>query len=437
MLRNLIKLPNNLSRNFNTLSNGVKLVDIKNHETKVELTFQENDSTRKTLSFNPHWIRFNCHSKSSKHPDTNQRQIDSLTIPKDLKVLYTKIVENDLIVHWNDEANQEPSVLPLIYAYNNCPTNNTQATFESTFKPCKEITFFDYRKFHNKDGTRNEDEFLKYLKHMADYGLAIVQNFSQEDTYPVRDFAQMIAPIQRNIYGDVYDVKVEPDPINIAYADGPLPLHSDLVYYESPPGLQFIHCIRFDDTIKGGESLIVDSFDVAVRFKKDYPAYFDTLANTPVRFQKMHVKDGKPEVMVHHRPHIKLNHRGEIMATSWSPANEGPLKNLTEKQVADYYEAYLEYYKAVSLSPNLIEHKLEPGEILCFNNRRMLHGRKSFKNSSGARHFQGCYVNIDEFKSFLRSQLVKKEFGTTGDKNYVDLKAVNIKRITLGNNDFE
>lgn len=437
MLRNLIKFPINLSRNVSTLANGTKLVDIKNHETKLELTFQESDATKKTLSYNPHWLRFNCHSSNSKNKHTNQRQIDAITIPKDLRVLFTKVDGDDLIVHWNSEANQEPTVMPLIYAYNNCPTNPDGDTFESTFKPCKEMTFFDYNKFHNEDGTRNDEEFLKYLQHMADYGLAVVQNFSKEDTYQVKNFAEMIAPILTNIYGSVYDVRVEVDPINIAYADGPLPFHMDLVYYEAPPGLQFIHCIKFDETIKGGESLLVDSFDVANRFRKDHPAHFNTLVNTPVRFQKMHVKDGKSEVMIHNRPHIKLNHRGEIMSTTWSPANEGPIPNLTEEQLSDYYQAYLEYHKAIVQSPNEIEHKLEPGEILCFNNRRMMHGRKCFKNSTGSRHFQGCYVNIDEFKSVLRSKLIENEFGDNGNKNYVDLKAVKIKRITLGNNDFE
>ena len=73
--------------------------------------------------------------------------------------------------------------------------------------------------------------------------------------------SSMVAPISYNIYGDVYDVKVEPNPYNIANDNGPLPFHMDLVYYEAPPGLQFIHCIKFDESIKGGESLLVDSFD--------------------------------------------------------------------------------------------------------------------------------------------------------------------------------
>jgi gamma-butyrobetaine dioxygenase len=41
-----------------------------------------------------------------------------------------------------------------------------------------------------------------------------------------------------------------PDPINVAYSTLGLVMHQDLVYYESPPGLQLLHCMRFDDEIK-------------------------------------------------------------------------------------------------------------------------------------------------------------------------------------------
>lgn len=34
----------------------------------------------------------------------------------------------------------------------------------------------------------------------------------------------------------------------------------DLTYYESPPGIQFLHALRFDDGVKGGDSTFVDSF---------------------------------------------------------------------------------------------------------------------------------------------------------------------------------
>ena len=35
------------------------------------------------------------------------------------------------------------------------------------------------------------------------------------------------------------------EPTNLAYCPIGLPFHMDLTFYESPPGLQFLHCIRY------------------------------------------------------------------------------------------------------------------------------------------------------------------------------------------------
>jgi hypothetical protein len=103
----------------------------------------------------------------------------------------------------------------------------------------------------------------------------------------VIDLANRIAAVQPTIYGHSFDVKVRmpafrlpvnsrflhpstfmmfqdtKDPINIAYSNASLDLHMDLAYYESPPGLQLLHCLRFDDDVQGGLSQLLDGFRVA------------------------------------------------------------------------------------------------------------------------------------------------------------------------------
>lgn len=103
------------------------------------------------------------------------------------------------------------------------------------------------------------------------------------------------------------------------------------------------------------------------------------------------------------RPHIVLepeSHR--IVAVYWAPPFEGPLDVADEKQLDDYYRAYSTYASLLVRSPTMVARRLEQGDLVCFNNRRVLHGRHSFQLNGGSRHLQGCYVNIDEFKSRLR-----------------------------------
>ena len=49
--------------------------------------------------------------------------------------------------------------------------------------------------------------------------------------------------------------------------------------------------------------------------------------------------------------------------------------------------------------------KLREGDLVAFNQRRMLHGRNAFSGGGGLkkRHLQGCYVRMDDFLSRHRA----------------------------------
>lgn len=43
----------------------------------------------------------------------------------------------------------------------------------------------------------------------------------------------------------LFDVLVEKKLTNIAHSEVGLELHMDLPYYQSPPGLQLLHCLKY------------------------------------------------------------------------------------------------------------------------------------------------------------------------------------------------
>jgi hypothetical protein len=60
------------------------------------------------------------------------------------------------------------------------------------------------------------------------------------------------------------------------------------------------------------------------------------------------------------------------------------------------------------------EYALEPGDILVFNNQRMLHGRREFTAMGSAeRHLIGCYTDAMDTISRYR-QLLRERGGTNG-----------------------
>jgi gamma-butyrobetaine dioxygenase len=224
------------------------------------------------------------------------------------------------------------------------------------------------------------------------------------------------------LYGDVFHVQSIPDAHNLAYTSVPLQPHQDLAYYESMPGLQLLHCLS-NQVRRGGESILIDALAAAEEFRKLAPNYFDTLVTCPATF----IKQREGADMVYRRPHIVLDdQQAVVVAVNWSPPFEGPL-SIAPGHVEDYYRAYAAFSYMLDnsldkrnvypgLDPTLVtklcfyaeehtwERRLQPGEMLIFNNRRLLHGRRGFEllphhddeKDIVGRHLVGCYTNIDE-----------------------------------------
>jgi len=249
----------------------------------------------------------------------------------------------------------------------------------------------------------SEDGVFEWMDHIMQDGLCIVQDTPCHEEGEVTKLARRIGNVMDTIYGEIWDVRLEHDPINIAYTSLGLDLHQDLAYYESPPGLQLLHCMRFDDGILGGDSTFADAIQAAELLRKSDKEAFDTLVRVPATFQKIHYARASPVHLKYQRPHIVLNHDEEVVAVFWAPAFEGPLQ-VPEGQVQRYFDAYKKFAHLVEDEANglKISFRLKQGETVVFNNRRMLHGRTSFKPSgteSATRHLQGCYLSIESFVS--------------------------------------
>ena len=67
----------------------------------------------------------------------------------------------------------------------------------------------------------------------------------------------------------------------------------------------------------------------------------------------------------------------------------------------NFYKAYRKFASLLSNNQYLLKFKLKAGDIFCFNNRRILHGRTKFNPNSGHRHLQGYYIDKDEIQSRL------------------------------------
>lgn len=240
-------------------------------------------------------------------------------------------------------------------------------------------------------------------------GVLVVENT------PVRDdfLLDFIRPSQcessHKLYGETFVVEALEESINVAYSTHKLEAHQDLVYYESPPGLQLLHCQAFDASIVGGESTFVDGLRAAEELRATDPVAFAALCRIPATFQKDHVERADPAKMFYQRPHIQVDHLGAVVAVFWAPPFEGPLQIANPADVEAYFDAY-EKYRAILVDPEFLQahgvrFRTKPGNLVVFNNRRYLHGREAFSvpvGGSQRRRLHGCYLEMDRVLNRIR-----------------------------------
>ena len=187
----------------------------------------------------------------------------------------------------------------------------------------------------------------------------------------------------------------KPDPNNLAYTSVALPLHTDLPNQEVPPGYQFLHCLANEAT--GGGSLFADGFAMAEDLRAEDQEAFRLLCEVRIPFR---FHDREADIRVH-EPVITLAPSGEVIEIRYN-AHLAGIFDMPADIMPDYYRAYRAFMAKTRDAKYRVVFRLKAGEMVVFDNRRVLHGRDSFDPSTGFRHLHGCYVDRGEFASRLR-----------------------------------
>jgi len=192
-------------------------------------------------------------------------------------------------------------------------------------------------------------------------------------------------------YGDLFDVIAEPDPVNLAYTPLGLPAHTDNPYRNPCPTVQLLHCIAA--AADGGASRFVDGLSVAEALRLERPEDFRVLTTTDVTFRY----HGDGADLRATRPLIELDNSGTVVAVSVNNRSMEPL-TADDPQSPAFYAAYARFVNMLDRDDFAIELTLRPGEVVAFDNRRVLHGRRAFR-ATERRHLQGCYIDMDAIRS--------------------------------------
>jgi gamma-butyrobetaine dioxygenase len=191
-------------------------------------------------------------------------------------------------------------------------------------------------------------------------------------------------------------VRSQTNPTNLAFTSQGLQAHTDNPYRDPVPTLQLLCCL--ENTVAGGESILVDGFHAVAQLQREAPDHVDLLSKYCARFEYA----GSEGVCLQSRqPIIELAADGELRAVRFNNRSAAPITDVPFELMADYYHAYRHFAEIIERPQNSICFKLTPGELFIVDNTRILHSRKAF-SGTGNRWLRGCYADKDSLLSTLK-----------------------------------
>ncbi|CAH2355656.1 probable oxidoreductase Aim17p [[Candida] railenensis] len=371
------------------------------------------------IRYNNVFLRDACTQPESVDPFSRQKLFTTAQISKGLKSTGARIENDSLVVDWSNPTfgsitssyskefllkhKDLDSSLKQIF-FNDQKHYWTRKDVESSLADLQ-VTYKDYFEGNGFDKTLNNlnkfgFQFVNDIPKPSETNM----NEANAEIWPVSKLATKFGYIKKTFYGTLFDVKNEKEEAkNIANTSTFLPLHMDLCYYESPPGLQLLHVI--DNSTLGGENIFADSFKIAELVKVANPEAYKALLEFPITFHY----DNNNEYYYYTRPLIVEDPlTGHIKELNYSPPFQGPFERAcTDDKDSELFSKFLEgfeLFESLMNDPvNQFQLKMKEGSCVIFDNRRVLHSRNEFSDENGGdRWLMGCYVDGDSYRSKLR-----------------------------------
>ena len=332
------------------------------------------------------------------HPVTRETLLSPLDVPKNFHITQAELNDNGMVVlHWSEKLSADDKG---VSSFHPGWLYQTGLSGESDFGVDLSRQLWradDFAEMPIIDGCKvleDEEVFLAFLAQFIRTGAVIVRGLPEMPEM-IETLPQKIGVIRTSNFGHVFEVKIKPEADSNAYTGEELLAHTDLATREYMPGLQFLFCLQND--ADGGLSTLADGFAIAEHIKQTNPDAYKLLASRPIDF----VNKAKTSDYRMHVPLFHCDASGELDEVRWTSWLRAPLRGELE-EMAQIYKAQKLAYQLGNSDMFKAKFKLQPGDMMCFDNRRVLHGRTAFDPSSGGRWLRGCYMEREELWSGLR-----------------------------------
>lgn len=346
--------------------------------------------------FHAIWLRDNSPDSETRSPVNGQRLITVLDLPASLRIAEAGLRgDGSLGLRFAPEGKETAFSSAWLKAriYDRTlpdepgrPSPEHELWGRGLERAIPEAGFADVRSDPGKLGG--------WLAAVRRYGFAVMTGVPCRSG-ALADVVALFGYIRETNYGRWFDVRAEVNPTNLAYTSLGLQAHTDNPYRDPVPTLQLLLCL--ENTVEGGESIVVDGFSAAMRLKQDDPEGFRLLTHCCARFEYA----GSAGVSLSsRRPVIELSPDGELVAVRFNNRSAAALLDVPYEHMEAYYRALRGFAEIIEDPAQAVGFRLKPGELFIVDNTRVLHARKPFAGS-GSRWLQGCYADKDGLLSTL------------------------------------
>jgi alpha-ketoglutarate-dependent taurine dioxygenase len=357
------------------------------------LTLQWADG--RTSEFAGIWLRDNQSEQRDEH--SGQRLVDVADFPAVPKIRAASLHAGVLQVQWEDEPHTATFDVGWLAAQADTPFEHVpmQPWIGGALDASCDFSWLTLGQARENAADRS-----RWLSRLLTNGIAFLSDVPATDD-AILEAMSLVGRVAETNYGLVFDVRSVAQPENLAFSDLGLGLHTDNPYREPVPGFQALHMLIASPD--GGENLFADGLALAAHLRHNDPDVFARLTRTAVPFRYQ----SKDADLYAERPLIQLSCDGAVTGVHYNNRSIAPLR-LSLDDTQTFYGAYRKFALLLRDPAFQLKFRLRSGDLVLFDNQRILHGRTPFSSAKHARHLRGCYLTRDSVYSesaLLRRQL--------------------------------
>lgn len=352
------------------------------------------------------WLRENAVGAGGVDEATREGLFDPADLSDDIAITAASIVDGALQIAWAPDgvtARYHPGWLRHVALGRHRASSWMPATSPWTAATMTELPTHD-----GSVVLDDERVFADWLNDLVRFGVGRLRGCPISPDFNVA-LASRIGAVRDTNFGAHWDVKADVTLAGNALTNSTantnrrLGPHTDLPTRETPPGFQFLHCLANDTG--GGFSTMADGAAVVAALRAEHPQHHDAL--TTLRWVFFNRGPG-----IDHRwsgPLIDLGVDGSpLTLRAFYPVRGFP--DMAPDDMPRAYAAMRCFSRLADSDRFKLSSPFRPGDLVGFDNRRILHGRDAFE-SGGRRHLRGMYLDHDEIRSATR--VVNRRLGQT------------------------